>query len=130
MFLSDKWKDYELIDARRGEKLERWGNYILRRPDPQIVWDIPKEKMSNLWDKADACYIRSNTGGGHWEVNRKLPESWNIKYNNLTFGIKRMGFKHTGLFPEQATNWDWFSNIIRESKRTDVNVLNLYMQTD
>ena len=129
MFLSDKWNDYELIDARRGEKLERWGNYILRRPDPQIVWDIPKEKMSNLWDKADACYIRSNTGGGRWEVNRKLPESWNIKYDNLTFGIKRMGFKHTGLFPEQATNWDWFSKIIRESKRTDVNVLNLFAYT-
>lgn len=129
MFLSDKWKDYELIDARRGEKLERWGDYILRRPDPQIVWDIPKDKASKLWNKADARYIRSNTGGGKWEVYNKLPESWEINYGELKFGIKRMGFKHTGLFPEQATNWDWFSNIIQGSGRSDVNVLNLFAYT-
>ncbi len=130
MFLSDKWKDYELIDARCGEKLERWGKYILRRPDPQIVWDTPDNSKSKLWDKADAHYIRSNTGGGHWEVKSKnLPDNWSVDYGELCFGIKRMGFKHTGLFPEQATNWDWFSDIIRKSKRDDVNVLNLFAYT-
>lgn len=129
MFLSDKWKDYELIDARCGEKLERWGDIILRRPDPQIVWDIPKSDRSLLWNKADATYIRSNTGGGHWEVNKKMPDSWNIEYKNLKFGIKRMGFKHTGLFPEQADNWEWFSDIIKNSHRSDVNVLNLFAYT-
>lgn len=130
MFLSDKWKDYELIDARCGEKLERWGSFILRRPDPQIVWDTPEGLRDERWDIPDARYIRSNTGGGHWEVaSDRLPESWSIKYNNLTFGIKRMGFKHTGLFPEQAANWDWFSEIIKNSNRTDVNVLNLFAYT-
>lgn len=129
MFLSDKWKDYELIDARCGEKLERWGDIILRRPDPQIVWDIPKSDRSFLWNKADATYIRSNTGGGHWEVNKKMPDSWNIEYKNLKFGIKRMGFKHTGLFPEQADNWEWFSEIIKNSHRSDINVLNLFAYT-
>lgn len=129
MFLSDKWKDYELIDARCGEKLERWGDIILRRPDPQIVWDIPKSDRSLLWNKADATYIRSNTGGGHWEVNKKMPDSWNIEYKNLKFGIKRMGFKHTGLFPEQADNWEWFSEIIKNSHRSDINVLNLFAYT-
>lgn len=129
MFLSDKWKDYELIDARCGEKLERWGDIILRRPDPQIVWDIPKSDRSPLWNKADATYIRSNTGGGHWEVNKKMPDSWNIEYKNLKFGIKRMGFKHTGLFPEQADNWEWFSEIIKNSHRSDINVLNLFAYT-
>ena len=129
MFLSDKWKDYELIDARCGEKLERWGDIILRRPDPQIVWDIPKSDRSLLWNKADATYIRSNTGGGHWEVNKKMPDSWNIEYKKLKFGIKRMGFKHTGLFPEQADNWEWFSDIIKNSHRSDVNVLNLFAYT-
>lgn len=129
MFLSDKWKDYELLDASGGEKLERWGKIILRRPDPQIVWNVPKDKKSPLWEKPDAVYIRSNTGGGHWEVNKKMPESWSIRYGELNFGIKRMGFKHTGLFPEQATNWDWFSDIIKKSKRDDVNVLNLFAYT-
>ena len=129
MFLSDKWKDYELLDARCGEKLERWGNIILRRPDPQIVWDIQKDKQSPLWEKADAVYIRSNTGGGRWEVKHKMPESWSINYGELQFGIKRMGFKHTGLFPEQAANWDWFSDIIKKSGRNDVNVLNLFAYT-
>lgn len=129
MFLSDKWKDYELIDARNGEKLERWGNIILRRPDPQIVWDTPKGERSKLWDRADARYIRSNSGGGHWEYNKKVPEKWQIGYGELKFGIKMMGFKHTGLFPEQAANWDWFSEIIRKSGRKDVNVLNLFAYT-
>ena len=129
MFLSDGWKDYELIDAANGEKLERWGNIILRRPDPQIVWNVPKAERSKLWDKADAVYIRSNSGGGHWEYNKKVPEKWDISYKELTFGIKMMGFKHTGLFPEQATNWDWFSDIIRKSGRKDVKVLNLFAYT-
>lgn len=129
MFLSDKWNDYELIDAKRGEKLERWGKYILRRPDPQIVWDIKPEKTSSLWNKADARYIRSNTGGGHWEVYKKLPESWIISYKEFKFAVKKMGFKHTGLFPEQAANWDWFSEIIRRSGRKDISVLNLFAYT-
>lgn len=129
MFLSDKWKDYELLDTSRGEKLERWGNIVLRRPDPQIVWDVEEAKADPAWKKADAHYIRSNTGGGHWESSKGMPDSWTVNYRELTFGIKMMGFKHTGLFPEQATNWDWFSNIIKKSGRKDVNVLNLFAYT-
>ncbi len=127
MFLSDKWEDYELLDTEYGEKLERWGKYVLRRPDPQIVWGTGEHGPE--WEKADARYYRSNTGGGHWEISKRLPESWTISYRNLTFGIKNMGFKHTGIFPEQATNWDWFSEIIRSSGRNDVNVLNLFAYT-
>ncbi len=129
MFLADNWKDYELLDAKSGEKLERWGKLILRRPDPQIVWDIEREDMHKAWEKPDAHYFRSNTGGGHWEAKSGLPDSWTIDYKNLTFGIKMMGFKHTGLFPEQAANWDWFSDIIQESGRRDVNILNLFAYT-
>lgn len=129
MFLSDKWKDYELIDASRGEKLESWGGIVLRRPDPQIVWTVGKSDLSDRWRGADAHYIRSSTGGGHWETKKRLPESWTVDYGELTFGIKMMGFKHTGLFPEQATNWDWFSEIIRSCGRENVNVLNLFAYT-
>lgn len=129
MFLSDKWKDYELIDASRGEKLESWGGIVLRRPDPQIVWTVGKSDLSDRWRGADAHYIRSSTGGGHWETKKRLPESWTVNYGELTFGIKMMGFKHTGLFPEQATNWDWFSEIIRSCGRENVNVLNLFAYT-
>lgn len=129
MFLSDKWKDYELIDASRGEKLESWGGIVLRRPDPQIVWTVGKSDLSDRWRGADAHYIRSSTGGGHWETKKRLPESWTVDYGELTFGIKMMGFKHTGLFPEQATNWDWFSEIIRSCGRETVNVLNLFAYT-
>lgn len=129
MFLSDKWKDYELLDASRGEKLERWGKIVLRRPDPQIVWENENTKNSSLWKSADAHYHRSNSGGGHWESRKGLPESWTVTYRNLRFGIKMMGFKHTGLFPEQATNWDWFSDIIKKSGRDNVNVLNLFAYT-
>jgi 23S rRNA (cytosine1962-C5)-methyltransferase len=129
MFLADKWNDYELLDAKNGEKLERWGDIILRRPDPQIVWDIPKVSMHKLWDNPDAHYFRSNTGGGHWESRKTMPESWTIDYGDLTFGIKMMGFKHTGLFPEQAANWDWFSKLIKDSGRDDLNVLNLFAYT-
>lgn len=129
MFLSDKWKDYELLDASRGEKLERWGNIVLRRPDPQIVWEVDKKELRPEWRRADAHYIRSNTGGGHWETAKKVPESWTINYGDLKFGIKMMGFKHTGLFPEQASNWDWFGDIIRNSGRKNINVLNLFAYT-
>ncbi len=129
MFLADGWSDYRLIDASGGEKLERWGEFLLIRPDPQIVWKLEKNQMSPLWDKADAKYIRSKTGGGHWETYRTLPDSWNISYKGLTFGIKPMGFKHTGLFPEQAANWDWTAERIRQSGRKDVRVLNLFAYT-
>lgn len=126
MFLSDKWKDYELIDASRGEKLERWGKIILRRPDPQIVWEGEENPMK--W-RADAHYLRSSSGGGSWRSRGGLPESWTVSYGRLRFGIKMMGFKHTGLFPEQAANWDWFSDIIRNSGRENVSVLNLFAYT-
>lgn len=129
MFLADNWKDYELLDAKNGEKLERWGKIVLRRPDPQIVWDVRDEDAHSGWNNPDAHYHRSNTGGGHWESRKKMPESWTVDYRDLTFGIKMMGFKHTGLFPEQAANWDWFSDIIKKSGRKDVNVLNLFAYT-
>ncbi len=125
MWIADKWNDYELIDASDGERLERWGKYILRRPDPQIIWkDAAKSKA---WNRAHAVYKRSAKGGGGWTKN-ELPESWNIKYGELTFVLKPMGFKHTGLFPEQAANWDWFSELIRRSERK-IKVLNLFAYT-
>ncbi len=129
MFLADGWQDYQLLDCNKGEKLERWGKYLLIRPDPQIVWELSEEQKSPLWKKADARYHRSKTGGGHWEVYHKLPDAWTIDYKGLTFGIKPMGFKHTGLFPEQAANWDWMQGIIKESGRKEVNVLNLFAYT-
>ncbi len=129
MFLAGSWKDYELIDCDRGQKLERWGQKILIRPDPQIVWALPENEKSPLWNKADARYVRSSSGGGKWDVYHKLPDAWEISYRDLKFGIKPMGFKHTGLFPEQAANWDWFSDIIKKSGRKDVNVLNLFAYT-
>ena len=125
MWIADKWTDYELIDASDGERLERWGKYILRRPDPQIIWK--NEKKSKTWEKADAVYKRSAKGGGGWSKNT-LPESWNIGYGELTFVLKPMGFKHTGLFPEQAANWDWFSEKIKTSGRK-IKVLNLFAYT-
>ncbi len=125
MWLADRWSDYELIDSADGEKLERWGNVILRRPDPLAVW---KDKDSDLWDKAHAWYHRSNTGGGHWEYKKKFPDHWSVVLENLTFQIKPMNFKHTGLFPEQAANWRWFSNLIRQSERP-IKVLNLFAYT-
>ena len=129
MFLANHWTDYEIIDAGKGEKLERWGRFILRRPDPLAVWEIPVEEMPPEWGKAHARYLRSKSGGGHWETFAKMPDMWKIKYRNLTFGLKPMGFKHTGLFPEQAANWDWFSQLIRDSGRTDIKVLNLFAYT-
>ncbi len=125
MWISDAWKEYELLDASDGERLERWGKYVLIRPDPQVIWHA--EKKSPLWKKADASYRRSRSGGGAWSENH-LPESWNIRYGDLGFRIKPMGFKHTGLFPEQATNWDWFSGLIRRAGRP-IKVLNLFAYT-
>ena len=125
MWIADNWKDYELIDASDGERLERWGKYILVRPDPQIIWH--SERRSELWKKADAIYKRSSGGGGGWSRNR-LPESWNISYGDLTFKLKPMGFKHTGLFPEQAANWDWISKLIKR-RGGRVRVLNMFAYT-
>ena len=125
MWVSRDWKDYELLDTSDGERLERWGKYILIRPDPQVIWKNAREHR--LWTKADAGYRRSSSGGGAWSEN-KLPESWTIGYRDLTFRIKPMGFKHTGLFPEQAANWDWFSELIRSAGRP-IRVLNLFAYT-
>ena len=126
MIVARDWKDYKIIDMANGQKLEKWGNFILSRPDPQIIW---KEKsFSEEWKKADAVYNRSKTGGGAWKYNQKLPENWQVKYKNLTFNIKPMGFKHTGLFPEQAVNWDWMIDKIKKEKR-EIKVLNLFAYT-
>ena len=125
MKIADGWTDYELLDMADGKKLEKWGNYILDRPDPQVVWN---KKNTNLWDKADAVYHRSNKGGGHWENLSKVPEAWTVNYKDLTFNIKQMGFKHTGLFPEQAVNWDFMIDKIKSSKRK-IKVLNLFAYT-
>lgn len=129
MRYSKELKDYELLDMCDGNKLEKWGEYILVRPDPQIVW---KEKSHpELWKKADAKYLRSNTGGGHWEKSKKIKDSWKIKYKDLIFNVKPMGFKHTGLFPEQAVNWDYIrENISKQTKKgKEVKVLNLFSYT-
>ena len=129
MRYSKDLKEYELLDMANGEKLEKWGKYILIRPDPQIVWS--KKENEKLWNMAHARYIRSNTGGGHWEILKKIPNNWQIKYKDLVFNIKPMGFKHTGLFPEQAVNWDYMmdkiSKKIKENKQ--VKVLNLFAYT-
>ncbi|MBR2708661.1 MAG: class I SAM-dependent methyltransferase [Clostridia bacterium] len=126
MKIANNWNDYEIIDMGSGEKLERWKNVTLIRPDPQIIW---KEKsFPDKWKKADAKYLRSASGGGGWKYNNSLPKSWHVKYKNLTFNIKLMGFKHTGLFPEQAVNWDWMINKIKNSKR-EIRVLNLFAYT-
>lgn len=129
MRYSKDLKEYELLDMASGEKLERWGEYILIRPDPQIVWN--ERTNPKLWKEAHARYIRSNTGGGHWEKLKKMPDDWKICYKNLTFNIKPMGFKHTGLFPEQATNWDYMMDKISDKvkKGKEVNVLNLFAYT-
>lgn len=126
MRVADKWKDYELIDCSYGERLERWGNITLIRPDPQVIWKT--EKKNPLWKKADAVYHRSQSGGGNWEIKRKIPDFWTIGYRDLTFNIKTMGFKHTGLFPEQAVNWDYTADVIKNAGRP-VKVLNLFAYT-
>lgn len=125
MWIADNWKEYTILDTSSGEKLELWGKYSLIRPDPQVIWK--SDKKNPLWRKADASYSRSHSGGGSWNEN-KLPESWTINYRDLTFRIKPMGFKHTGLFPEQATNWDWMRELIENAGRP-INVLNLFAYT-
>ena len=126
MKLANNWKDYEILDMANGEKLERWGDVVLIRPDPQIIWT--KKTHENKWKTANAIYNRSKTGGGSWQYKKKMPSEWKIKYKNLTFNIKPMGFKHTGLFPEQAVNWDWMMEKIKSAKR-DIKVLNLFAYT-
>ena len=126
MNIANNWKDYEILDMANGEKLERWGNVTLIRPDPQIIWN--NKTFPEKWSKADARYNRSSSGGGGWKYNKKIPENWQIKYKDLTFNIKPMGFKHTGLFPEQAVNWDWMISKIKDAKRP-IKVLNLFAYT-
>ena len=130
MEIARNWKDYEILDMSDGEKLERWGNVVLIRPDPQIIWK--EKKFPEKWKTANARYARSTSGGGGWKYNKKMPENWQVKYNDLTFNIKPMGFKHTGLFPEQAVNWDWMINKIKEEKKNtnrEIKVLNLFAYT-
>ena len=124
MFIADGWKDYEVLDTGDGEKLERWGDIILRRPDPQAIW--PKQQP-DMWRRADAHYHRSTKGGGEWEFLRRLPERWQISYRDLRFYVRPTNFKHTGLFPEQAVNWDWMSGLIKQ--RGGARVLNLFGYT-
>ncbi|MBD8940928.1 MAG: SAM-dependent methyltransferase [Clostridiales bacterium] len=131
MWIANNWKDYEVLDCSNGEKLERWGDYILVRPDPQVIWDTPKTLKG--WKKMNGHYHRSSRGGGEWEFFN-LPEQWTINYKSLTFNLKPFSFKHTGLFPEQATNWDWFSDLISKEKTkrgndNPVKVLNLFAYT-
>ena len=126
MNLANNWKDYEILDMADGQKLERWGNVILSRPDPQIVWK--QKSFLEKWKQVNAIYHRSKTGGGAWEYKKQMPKEWQIKYKDLVFNIKPMGFKHTGLFPEQAVNWDWMMNKIKSEKR-EIKVLNLFAYT-
>ena len=126
MLVANEWQDYKIIDMANGQKLEKWGNKILSRPDPQIIWK--NKSFPEKWKNIDAIYNRSKTGGGSWKYNKKLPSNWQINYKNLTFNIKPMGFKHTGLFPEQAVNWDWMINKIKSAKR-EIKVLNLFAYT-
>lgn len=127
MRIAEDWKDYELLDCSAGEKLERWTREILIRPDPQVIWK--SEKKHSLWAQPSARYVRSKTGGGQWQSFRRMPGAWQVRYKDLTFNIKTMGFKHTGLFPEQAVNWDYVRQTIRQSGRADVKVLNLFAYT-
>ncbi|MBQ3201029.1 MAG: class I SAM-dependent methyltransferase [Clostridia bacterium] len=126
MFLADQWKDYAVLDAGGGNKYERWGDVTLLRPDPQAVWPMAAPK------KVDAHYIRSSSGGGHWEYAKKLPESWEIRYRELSFIVRPTGFKHTGLFPEQAVNWDWMASVVKKAdfpKERPFRALNLFAYT-
>ena len=122
----NKWQDYKLLDATDGFRLESWGGVILVRPDPQVVWKF--EKKSPMWDKAHAVYHRSTKGGGEWEYRKKFPAEWNIRYDNMTFKVTPTGFKHTGIFPEQATNWDEYAKMIAKEGR-ELNILNLFGYT-
>lgn len=127
MWLADQWKDFAVLDSSDGMKLERWGEVILQRPDPQVIWQQPQLSKTE-WERAAAVYHRSNKGGGKWEQRRTVPERWTVSYRDLTFYIKMMGFKHTGLFPEQAVNWDWMIDKIKNAGRP-INVLNLFAYT-
>ena len=124
MFIADQWQTFEVIDTGSGDKLERWGKYVLCRPDPQVIW--PQGDPS-VWDAAQARYYRSERGGGEWHYREQLPERWQISYKDLKFHVKPTGFKHTGLFPEQAANWDWMRSLIRQ--RGEAKVLNLFAYT-
>ena len=126
MKIANEWKDYKILDMADGQKLERWGNVVLSRPDPQIIWK--NKSFPNKWKEINAVYKRSKTGGGAWDFKKKIPKQWQVKYKNLIFNIKPMGFKHTGLFPEQAVNWDWMISKIKNEKR-DIKVLNLFAYT-
>lgn len=125
MWIADGWKDYEVIDTSSGEKLERWDKYLLVRPDPQVIWNTPKDLKG--WKKKNGHYHRSTKGGGEWEFF-DLPREWQIGYRDLVFNLKPFSFKHTGIFPEQATNWDWFSDLIKKANRP-IKVLNLFAYT-
>lgn len=125
MWTADHWNDYEIIDCSKGEKLERWGDFLLIRPDPQVIWDTPQ--VHHGWKKPNGHYHRSAKGGGQWEFF-SLPQQWSVSYQNLTFNLKPFSFKHTGLFPEQAANWDWFGGLIQQADRP-VKVLNLFAYT-
>lgn len=126
MLVTNKWKDYELIDAGDGERLERWGQVLLRRPDPHVIWPASQNKAA--WEKVHACYLRSDKGGGNWEFYQQLPERWTISYGKFNFYVRAMGFKHTGIFPEQAVNWDWITEQI-SGRSKPVRVLNLFAYT-
>ena len=126
MKIAKDWKEYKILDMASGKKLERWGDIILSRPDPQIIWT--NKSFPKKWNEINAVYNRSKTGGGSWEFKKKMPKQWQVHYKNLTFNIKPMGFKHTGLFPEQAVNWDWMINKIKQEKR-EIKVLNLFAYT-
>ena len=126
MWIANNWKDYEVIDTSKGEKLERWGDYLLVRPDPQVIWDTTRQHKG--WKKPNGHYHRSSKGGGEWEFF-DLPKQWDITYKDLTFNLQPFNFKHTGLFPEQAVNWDWFSEKIKSVKGRQVKVLNLFAYT-
>ena len=125
MWIADRWKDYEVLDCSSGEKLERWGDFLLIRPDPQVIWETPKENRG--WRRPNGHYHRSAKGGGEWEFF-DLPQQWTIGYHGLTFNLKPFSFKHTGLFPEQAANWDWFGEKIQKAGRP-IKVLNLFAYT-
>lgn len=128
MWLADQWKDFAVLDSSDGMKLERWGDVILQRPDPQVIWKQPQLSKTE-WERAAAVYHRSNKGGGKWEQREAVPERWTVSYRDLTFHIKMMGFKHTGLFPEQAVNWDFVTEQMKQSGRRDLKILNLFAYT-